>query len=235
MRKFGEKTIRLSVLLVFLVTAFNLRANAEDAMQGQEEQSDVAYLMAIYAFGGDGTLLENAPRYSHTWAVFLKVSGRDSVHERARIDVISWLPRDGEFDMKTPPEPAALLSHEETLALVETPPLIAERVGVVEITAQLYRAAIRHREILEQNGAYKMIDDMIGRRSLAAGRWGYVNCQHAVSDIATHLGSNFLISGSRRGSEGSRYILAYMAPYIVSTGSDVEAIYERFVRDPINF
>ena len=120
----------------------------------------------IIIFGSQST--PRLPRYTHTWATFVKASGEGPDSSTYHIDevfTISWLPADLVVrSLRLRAQEGVNLDLEATLAYV----LQRERVsewGPFEITQRLYDQAVERKAQLESGSVkYKAIDPNFGPR-----------------------------------------------------------------------
>jgi len=152
----------------------------------------------------------NAPRHSHTWAVFLHVASEDSAGENARQQAesfaISWLPANGDVRLLARPELGRNFTHAESVAWAARVGVAVTYWGPFELTKQGYDLALQQKGRLESGGVlYKALD---GR--LRPGE--ATNCIHAVTDIVP---GSLELTGSSRGNQGTLAAVQHFRPLLI--------------------
>jgi hypothetical protein len=183
--------MRFSLLLPLLLGCFGWESVA---------QAEERYYVLI--FGSESTPRE--PRYTHTWATFVKASGEDTDTSKYNIDevfTISWLPAKLEIRaLRLRAEEGANLDLESTLSYI----LPRQRVslwGPFQISQLFYERAVEQRARLESGVVkYKAIDPNVGPRV------PYVaNCIHAITDLDPEFGRLYYLELRRFGEAASHW------------------------------
>ena len=184
--------MRYSLLLPLLLAFFSW---------GSAARAEDRYYIII--FGSQST--PRLPRYTHTWATFVKASGEGQDSSKYHIDevfTISWLPADLVVrSLRLRAQPGVNLDLEATLAYV----LPRERVsewGPFEITPQLYYRALERKAQLESGAVkYKAIDPNFGPRV------HYVSdCIHGITDFDPDYDRSYYREVRRFGEAASHWV-----------------------------
>jgi hypothetical protein len=191
---------------------FAIRSSADE--NDESSQSTIAnYHVILFASEREG----NPPRFSHTWATFVKSSRNDS--DKPTVDesiTISWLPEGGAI-----PPLAVVRGRNSTLPeTLDWARQLNARVaawGPIPIRKELYELASQRKQVLESGSlAYKMID---GRVRPERG----TNCIHAVSDMVPGA---LLQSGTAHGEDGTRMVADHLRGYMLTTETSDPEILE---------
>lgn len=149
------------------------------AVPGEATAADY-YFMTIY---GAQRPIINRPRYTHTWATFIRVSGEGSDLRRYRAQqfTISWLPRTLEVrPLDLVPEPGANLTLRRTLAYCDDNRMEIAQLGPYQVDVDLWNLAFRRFDRLERGELMYRASDIFNR----PGRQTEVcNCIYAVLDL----------------------------------------------------
>jgi hypothetical protein len=186
--------MRYSVLLPLLLASVGWESNA---------RTDERYYIVI--FGSQST--PRLPRYTHTWATFLKASGACQDSSTFHIDevfTISWLPANLEVrSLRLRAQQGVNLDLGATLAYVLEHEHVSEW-GPFQISPRLYyRALERKAELASGCVKYKAIDPNFGPRAR------YVSdCIHAITDIDPEYDRSYYREVRRFGEAASHW-LAY--------------------------
>jgi hypothetical protein len=184
----------------------------------------------VIIFGSQST--PRLPRYTHTWATFVKASGEGQDSSRYQINevsTISWLPADLVVrSLRLRGQQGVNLDLEATLVYV----LEHERVsewGPFEITQRFYDRALERKAQLESGSVkYKAIDPNFGPRV------HYVSdCIHAVTDLDPDFDRSYYREVRRFGEAASHWV-AYQFVYRgrrVNLGENLDWINERLGLD----
>lgn len=164
---------------------------------GDARQGDAAarYFLAVYGYQAAGPL--NLPRFTHSWALFIEVDGARLESAPLQTFVISWDAGDGDIGLEQPVEPGHNYTLPETFALADRSHAQVRRSRITEVSAPLFDRAVREFRALEageRSGLvrYEMADDETGRAHVQQGLPGYLNCQHALTDIMAGPGGTDL-------------------------------------------
>ena len=162
--------------------------------------------MIIFGVQDEG----NTPRMSHTFATFVKASGKgdDKSDYKLEQHTISWMPKTRELVIaRRFPEPAENLGLRESLRLASSRGEQVAMWGPFEIKKELYERALKQIDRLEKGEVqYKAIDARF--RPAAA-----TNCIHAVADIDSDNG--YLGVGTAHGAEASRMVVDHLSRWII--------------------
>jgi hypothetical protein len=172
---------------------------------GQPALSGEAYYMAV--FGAQRPDV-NLPRYSHSFAVFSRVSWCGGP-ARLEAFTISWFPASAAIRTAALlPEPGRNFDLYTTLRLVQAQ---GERVslwGPYQIRRSLYQRALDQKNYLESGSVrYKAVDTGWPEAHVS-------NCIHAVSDLAED-GPLLRITSPGWGDPASYYITLHLSPWII--------------------
>src|SRR5262245_9420720 len=145
------RCLLLGIPILIVGAFFALRSSAD-------EEDRANYHVLLFASEREG----NPPRFSHTWATFVKSTRKDS--EKPTLDeavTISWLPGSGVI----PPlaaVPGRNFSLPETLDWARQQNARIAAWGPIPIQKELYYLARQRKEVLESGRlAYKMIDGRV--------------------------------------------------------------------------
>lgn len=217
----------------------NQAAGFSTASQG--DPSTWRHFVSIYAWQGVGPL--NLPKYTHTFAVFARVEGPDLERDTIRYFTVSWDAADGIIAMALPAKAGRNFTLAESYALRDDLGVTTEvrRSRMVEIRKALYDLAFIQFTKISQgsvNGlvSYKMMDDLDGRqlarRSMPGG---YLNCQHAVSDILARPDGSLLETGMARGFSAGDLVYEWFSNNFISRDPGLEIVAQRIrLQKPAN-
>jgi len=173
-----------------------------------------AYVI-LFSYSGE----EYKPKFSHTFAAFVRTTGEPGRLNVVEHCTISWLPRSGIISLARPAEPGVNLSLQDTLDLAERQGSAISYLGPFEIREELYRKAVAQAERLERGELrYKAFDHYT--RSTAK------NCIHAVSDICEEHGR--LGTGTTHGLPATRLVARSFEPYYLGAEASEDVAYEIF-------
>src|SRR5262245_43543326 len=163
--------------------------------------SDDHYYMAI--FGAQGQ--PNRPRFSHTFATFVKAAHVDDFPKGAELEVhtISWMPATLEVaPLRRKAEPGKNLDLNASLAWAKAVNSQITMWGPFAIKKELFEKAKARVQLLEGG--------KLGYIALDAGHRGNdaSNCVHAVSDI---LPEPTLEAGMAYGNAASQMVLRHLS------------------------
>lgn len=180
---------------------------------GQGQGSGTRYFMTVYGYQRTGPL--NLPKFTHSWALFIAADGPDPATAPLQTITISWDAADGDIGFAQLDEPGHNYTMAETFALASKLGSSIRRSRIVEVTPALAERALRQWQKLEKGQSsglirYKMTDDMPARSNVAKGLAGYLNCQHALTDIIAVPGP-LVETGLKRGWEASDYAFNHLA------------------------
>ena len=194
---------------------------------------EVRYFFSLYAWQGVGPL--NLPSNTHVFSVFLRVDGNNIATDPLQYFTVSWDAADGEIGVNLPSKPGHNYSLQDTYQLREKLAVNTEvrRSRMVEITKGLYDAAYAQYARLfsgEKTGNvyYKLMDDLNGRYRIQRMQpHGYVNCQHAITDIVARTDGTLLETGIARGFSAADLAYKWFSPHFVNTDAGLEVIAQR--------
>ena len=211
--------MRLSLLLPLLLApvAWESVARAEERYY-------------IIIFGSQST--PRLPRYTHTWATFVKASGEGQDSSKYHIDevfTISWLPADLLVrSLRLRAQQGVNLDLEATLAYV----LERERVsewGPFQISQRLYDRALERKAELEGGSVkYKAIDPNFGPRV------HYVSdCIHGITDLDPDYDRSYYREVRRFGEAASHWVAYQFVTrgQFVNLGENLDWINQRLGLD----
>jgi hypothetical protein len=185
--RFGKTT--LPALLVILFGAGSARA-------------DDAYYIIVFASQHP----DNQPKFSHTFAAFVKADDAGGKKGKLEVAVISWLPATGNVAVgRLRPEQGKNFGLKETLDWANEMRANVTAWGPFAIKKELYDSAVRQVKLLDSGTVgYKAVD-----LGLAAG---FMNCIRAVCDL--DVVKERLATGKARGEEASEMIVRFLRPFI---------------------
>jgi hypothetical protein len=165
------------------------------------------------------------PRYTHTWATFVKACGEgpdSSKYHISEVFTISWLAADLEIrSLRLRAEPGVNLDLETTLAYV----LERERVsewGPYQISQRLYERALGRKAELESGAVkYKAIDPNRGPRVHSVS-----DCIHGVTDIDPDYDRSYYREVRRFGEAAGHWVAYQLVTRgrFVNLGEDLDWI-----------
>jgi hypothetical protein len=190
------------IILALLCAAETVGAQ-ERSRSPQQLQPDrgiqTRYYMCVFAYQTEPRL----PRYSHTFATFVKSDGNSF-----EAHTISWLPQSQAIRvLRRFSEPGANFGLKETLEIAAGVGARVYEWGPYEIEPELYQRALWQIDTLNSGRImYKAVD----------ANWrgnGASNCIHAVADIDTDRGS--LDVGREYGAAASALVAEHLSPWII--------------------
>jgi hypothetical protein len=157
----------------------------------------------------------NRAKYTHSFAVFVRVTGEGCPAGPRLVEVfaISWLPVDGSVELRLLlPQPGVNLDLYKTLQLVQAEGERVSMWGPYRIQPELYRRAVGQRAWLERGGVrYKAVDT-----GFPAGQVS--NCIHAVMDLDGESGQLRRLSPGW-GKSASYHIIRRLLPWVIDPGT----------------
>jgi hypothetical protein len=163
------------------------------------------YYLIVFAVEGE----VNLPRYAHTFATFVKATGRGPCSQCYTVEArtISWLPVTGEVRVaRFAPEPG--VNHDLAGSLRWAANLSARTTcwGPFQVRKELYDRACAQIERLESGTVlYKTVDGELWPRAS--------NCIHAVSDVDADAGR--LDTWTDYGEEASRLVVHHFLRWMI--------------------
>jgi hypothetical protein len=181
-------------------------------------RADDRYFVVVFASQGD----INLPRFSHTFATFIKASGQGPRPETYSLEThtISWSPASMVVRaVRFIPEPGVNLDLPASLRWAQTLGAHISRWGPFEIRKELYDMARAHIARLEAGAfEYKTLD--LGVRPRIAS-----NCIHAVCDIDQEDG--LLNTGVWYGEKASCLVVQHFRRWMINPDLTHTWIYDR--------
>jgi hypothetical protein len=166
--------IRIPVARLCLFIGF-----AALAIPGEAAAADY-YFMTVY---GAQRPIINRPRYAHTWATFIRLSGEgnDLRRYRAQSFTISWMPRTLDVHpLDLQPEPGINLNLRDTIDWCDKNRVEIAQLGPYQVDVDLWNLAFRRFDRLERGELMYRASDIFNR----PGRKPEVcNCIYAVLDL----------------------------------------------------
>jgi hypothetical protein len=169
-----------------------------------DESNQTNYHVVLFASEREG----NPPRFSHTWATFVKTTQNGSTAEPPKLDetiTISWMPASGII-------PALFTVRGRNFSLKESLDWAREKDsrviawGPIPIRKELFDRARERKEVLDRGVlAYKMVDAPV--RPLQG-----TNCIHAVTDMVP---GPLLDTGTARGEEATQMVAEHLRDYMI--------------------
>jgi len=184
----------------------------------------------VIVFGSQST--PRLPRYTHTWATFVKASGEGEDSSKYHVNevfTISWLPADLVVrSLRLRAQQGVNLDLEATLAYV----LERERVsewGPFQISQRLYEQALERKAELESGSVkYKAIDPNFGPRVR------YVSdCIHGITDLDPDHDRSYYREVRRFGEAASHWVAYQFVTrgQFVNLGENLDWINQRLGLD----
>jgi hypothetical protein len=167
-------------------------------------RADEAYYVIVFASQHP----DNQPKYSHTFAAFMKVTEGAGAKPALETAAISWLPATGSIDLlRLRPETGKNFGLGETLDWAAKAQAPVTAYGPFRVKKELYDSAQRQVRRLESGTVlYKAVD-------LARGTGLVTNCIHAVCDL--DIVKDYLATGKARGEEASEMVARFFRPWIL--------------------
>jgi hypothetical protein len=157
---------------------------------------------------------ENAIKFSHTFAVFLRTSNDGTKRRINEACTISWFPVSEIVSVARSAEPGVNKTLEQTLTWAEQRGLAITLVGPYEIDARLFARAVAQAARLNRGELRYKAFDRLSRNTA-------INCVHAVADILEEDGP--LNSGTARGHEATQLVVRHFERHFVSSSVAPEA------------
>ena len=155
----------------------------------------------ISIFGSQST--PRIPRYTHTWATFVKATGKGEDHSTYQIEsfTISWLPASLKVRSFRLAEPGVNLDLHSTFDFVLSQNQRISEWGPFQIPREFYERALERKALLEAGAIrYKAIDPNLGPRV------DYIsNCIHAITDMDPQRGRFYYWELRRFGEAASHF------------------------------
>jgi hypothetical protein len=161
---------------------------------------------------------ENRPKYSHTFATFVKAR-RCNGSCPLEAFTISWLPRRAAVQpLALTPEPGGNFDLFTTLRLVQEQGERVSMWGPYQIQPDLYQRALQQKTRLESGAVrYKAVDTGWPARRVS-------NCIHAVSDLDSS--PPLRIASPGWGDPASYYVTLHLLPWVVDPCRVHDWVYE---------
>lgn len=167
----------------------------------------------------------NLPRYSHTFATFVKTKDAppaDAPPAKAKLDVctISWMPRRLDIQiLSLRAEPGVNLDLAGSMQWARRVSARVTLWGPYEVQPELFEMAKRQADRLDSGAiSYRAVDWR--NRGIDAS-----NCSHAVCDLDTTRAR--LITGSSYGNAASLKVLQHLSPHFLPSQKDHSWLIER--------
>lgn len=182
----------------------------------------------VVVFGAQRPVLK-APRYSHSFATFVRVTPDGGVETAT----ISWLPVTGMVRPLSPrPEPGRNFSLEETLQLCAANRMEVAAWGPYQIEPSLWEAALVQKARLDSGAVlYKAYDNGSPDGSVS-------NCIHAVAFMAREPGQTrpyVVVAPANWGESGSYWVALTLRPWYVEPCRTHPCLMTRLGLDPDAF
>jgi hypothetical protein len=168
------------------------------------------YFMTVY---GAQRPVINLPRYTHTWATFIRLSGEGCELRtyRAQAFTISWMPATLAIrPVALRPERGANLTLSQTLEWCEQSRMQPKQLGPYQITPDLWNLAFERFDQLERGEMQYRASDLVN--APISGR--VCNCIYAVLDLEGRDPA-FRPVTLGFGDLGSWFVVRRLSPYIV--------------------
>jgi hypothetical protein len=169
------------------------------------------YFMTVY---GAQRPVINRPRYAHTWATFIKVSGQghDLRTYRAYSFTISWMPRTLEVNpLDFRAEPGINLTLKDTIAYCDRIRSEISQFGPYQVQPELWNQAFRRFDRLERRELMYRASDILNRPNREPE---VTNCIYAVLDMDSRNPA-FRPVTLGFGNIGSAFVARQLSCYII--------------------
>ena len=173
------------------------------ALPGAARADDKYYLL-LFASQGQPTI----PRWSHTFATFVKASGAGDHPAKWKLEThtISWLPASGAVLPRFKSDRGRNYDLPDSLATARSQNARVYLWGPHETNAEFYELAKKRIAQLESGAwAYRLLDGKDRHLSIC-------NCAHAVCDLVP---GEPLITGTSFGEGASAKIARYFQPWLI--------------------
>jgi hypothetical protein len=158
----------------------------------------------IVVFGGES--VPKTPRYTHSWATFVRLSGfgPDLNTYRMEAFTISWMPATLDIrPLAVLAEPGANFDLHTTLRWTQCNRMAVAQWGPYQTTPEVYGMALGQKARLESGKIfYKARDPSVGPRTRRVS-----NCIHALTDLEGVESRLYNPSVLRFGQAASEYIV----------------------------
>jgi hypothetical protein len=152
----------------------------------------------------------NCPRYSHSFATFIKASGEETCLADYRLEAltISWLPESLDVQLfRLRPERGENFDLPTTLEWAYTKGTRVSLWGPYQIQQELYERALEHVARLESRPVrYKAIDSAYRTSRVS-------NCVHAIGDLAGN--HRLRVVSPWFGEVASHYVTHCLEPWVI--------------------
>jgi len=201
------KTHWRAVLAATLVAAFGA---------AQVARANESYYLIVFAAQRDS----KAPRYTHSFATFVKATGEGTDGIELEHHTISWIAATKEVVLaRTRPEPGVNLSLRDSLRLAASLDEQVSMWGPFEIRKSLYDRALMQIERLESRTVqYKALDGRFRPETA-------LNCIHAISDLESENG--LLDTAVACGEDASRMIVEHLRRWMIKSEGTQHWVAER--------
>ena len=167
------------------------------------------------------------PRYTHTWATFIRATGEGEDHSKYQVEyfTISWLPASLKVRSFRLAEPGINLDLQATFNFVLSQDQQISEWGPFQIPSVFYERALEQKSLLEGGTIlYKAVDPNFGPRARYIS-----NCIHAITDMDPERGRFYYWELRRFGKAASHFAahqVFYRSPE-VDPDEDLDWIEER--------
>lgn len=204
----SKKTNMVALLVIALFVSWSI---------GGPTRADDHYYMLIFGVQGQ----PNRPRFSHTFATFVKAAHADEFPKGAKLEVhtISWMPATLEVaPLRRRPETGKNLDLAASIDWARSVNAQITMWGPFAIKKELFDKAKAQEQLLEGG--------KIGYIALDGGHRGNgaSNCVHAVSDIVPEP---MLNTGTAHGNAASQMVLRHLSGFIEKEQGDYSWLIER--------
>jgi hypothetical protein len=216
MNKMGDDGMKRKVRSMGKACSAIVLALAATALLTGPVRAAEHYYVILFAAQGDPPV----PRYSHTFATFIRAVGTSPASCAVETHTISWSPASMEIRLaRFFPERGVNLDLAASLRWARSLGARVCRWGPFEIRQDLYdRAQAQIARLSTGAVEYKVVD--LGLRPQRAS-----NCVHAVSDIAADDG--LLETGLDYGEEASYLVACHFRPWMIEPGQVHDWLWDR--------
>lgn len=205
---------RMPYCLWIAISCLVMTAGPVARANAQANGSDKYYVI-LWAAQRD----DDAPRFTHTWATFIKARPANSAKGEPKLEerlTISWMPASGVI-------PALVTVRGQNYTLRQTLNWCRQEQthitawGPIEIRPELYELARQRVAVLESGVlSYKMIDNKIRPNH-------GTNCIHAITDMVP---GPLLDTGTARGEEATQMVAEFLQPFMIRPEYNDPKIFE---------
>jgi hypothetical protein len=197
-------TMHRMILCLFLGISFCVPSWGQVRPVATAENSNEQYHVILWACQRE----DDAPRFTHTWATFIKSRKADSSEADPKLDerfTISWMPASGVIPVLVTVR-GQNYTLRQSLNWARQEHCRVSAWGPIAIRKELYDLAKQRKAVLESGVlSYKMIDNPVRPNK-------GTNCIHAITDMVP---GELLDTGTARGEEATRMVAEFLQPFMI--------------------